>query len=318
MNEKKDIFVISDLHMGDSGPRDNFAVGDKEKQLDLFLDFVTKENGELIIVGDLFEFWQASLGKVLVKRRNLIDRLGDMGATFVVGNHDVDLEALIGSDILSHPFFRKMTVRFLRDIGKKKFMFMHGHEVDPYNKGDTPGWGRIAAIFAGIAEDKIGSPLLHEGLTSKKVLSKMPRRLAKALKWFMNLHLFSKRLTVETALLKVGSYFIAPVNWMKNQRYKKIIGGSLATPKRELTPAQNPGRAVEMLHLYKKDKIKEGYEIAIVGHTHKAGTFEDWYFNSGSWATGENNFLRISDDGKVGVFGWEDGKAIANGTVLSV
>ena len=107
MNEKKDIFVISDLHMGDGGPRDNFAAGDKEQQLDLFIDFVKKENGELIIVGDLFEFWQASLGKVLVMRRPLIDRLSNMGATFVIGNHDSDLEALIGSDILGPRFFKK-------------------------------------------------------------------------------------------------------------------------------------------------------------------------------------------------------------------
>ena len=27
------IYAISDLHMGDGGPRDNFAYGDREKQL---------------------------------------------------------------------------------------------------------------------------------------------------------------------------------------------------------------------------------------------------------------------------------------------
>lgn len=291
MNEKKDIFVISDLHMGDGGLRDNFAVGDKEKQLDLFLDFVTKENGELIIVGDLFEFWQASFGNVLVKRRNLIDRLGDMGATFVVGNHDVDLEALIGSDILSHPFFRKMTVRFLRDIGKKKFMFMHGHEVDPYNRGDVPGLGRIVAIFAGICEDINRSPVLRTGEHVENWLFKRFKKLEKM------------------------------YNCTRKKWERVVVGfkGFIAKGrKRRLTPAQSPKRAKEMLGRYRKDRADEGYNIAIVGHTHKVGRFEDWYFNSGSWAEKINNYIRITHDGDIGIFDWEDGQPIPNRTMLSV
>ena len=291
MNEKKDIFVISDLHMGDGGPRDNFAVGDKEKQLNLFLDFVKKKNGELIIVGDLFEFWQASLGKVLVKRRNSIDRLGDMGATFVVGNHDADLEALIGSDILAHRFFKKMSIRFDRKIGGKKFMFMHGHEVDPYNRGDVPGLGRIVAIFAGICEDINRSPVLGTGEP------------------------------VENWLLKRFKILEKMYNWMR-RKWERVVAGFkgfiAGGRKRRLTPAQSPKRAKEMLGRYRKDRAEGGYNIAIVGHTHKVGRFEDWYFNSGSWATGENNFLRISDDGKVEEFRWEDGQPIPNRTVLSV
>ena len=290
MSENKDIFVISDLHMGDCGPRDNFAVGDKEKQLDLFLDFVKEENGELIIVGDLFEFWQASLGKVLVMRRPLIDRLSNMGAIFVIGNHDSDLEALIGSDILGHRFFKKMSTRFMRRIGDKGFMFMHGHEVDPYNRGDVPGLGRIAAIFAGICEDINRSPVLGTGEPVENWLLKRFKPLEKLYNWI--------RRKWERAVFE----------------FKRCIAGGR---KRRLTPAQSPKRAKKMLQQYRKDRAEEGYSIAIVGHTHKVGRFEDWYFNSGSWATGENNFLRISDDGTVGVFDWENGKAIPNGTVLS-
>ncbi len=289
MSENKDIFVISDLHMGDGGPRDNFAVGDKEKQLNLFLDFVKTEEGELIIVGDLFEFWQASLGRVLVTRRNLIDRLGDMGATFVVGNHDIDLEALIGSDILAHRFFKKMSIRFERKIGERKFMFMHGHEVDPYNRGDVPGIARIAAIFAGICEDINRSPVLGTGEP------------------------------VENWLLKRFKPLEKLYNWLRRKWERVVVGFKVFIAggrKKRLTPAQSPKRAREMLGRYRKDKADEGYDIAIVGHTHKVGKFEDWYFNSGCWVEEANNFLRISDDGKVEVFDWEDGKAITNRTVL--
>jgi UDP-2,3-diacylglucosamine pyrophosphatase LpxH len=287
MNDNRDIFVISDLHMGDGGPRDNFAVGDKEEQLKLFLEFVKKESGELIIIGDLFEFWQASLGKVLVKRGDLIDRLADMGAIFVVGNHDCDLEALIGTDILCHRFFEKMSRRFVRTIGDKKFMFMHGHEVDAYNKGDTPGWGRMAAIFAGICEDINRSPLLDTGETVENWLRKIFRPVEKLFKRIIRL-------------------FIQVWNFI---RMRFIIGRN--------TPALNPRLAKKMLHLYKEDKIKEGYDVAVVGHTHKVGKFEDWYFNSGCWVEDVNNFVRISQAGKVEIFDWRFGKAIINQTELS-
>jgi len=287
MSAAKDIFVISDLHMGDGGPRDNFAVGDKEKQLNLFLDFVEKENGELIISGDLFEFWQVSIGKVLTKWLKLIDRFAAMDVTYVVGNHDIDLEALIGTSILAHPLFKKMSRRFVREIGGKKFMFMHGHEADPYNKGDTPGWGQILTILAGIVEDVNGSPLLDTGGT------------------------------VEDALLNVSMLLIKAWNWLVNLRYKKAIGGRAPSPrKRELTPSQNPERAQKLLDDYKKDKETEGYDIAIVGHTHRVGRFEDWYYNSGCWVKETNSFLRISLDGQVKVFDWKDGQAIPNDTVL--
>ena len=52
---------------------------------------------------------------------------------------------------------------FEREIGGKRFKFMHGHEVDPVNSGDTPGKGRICCIVAGMHEDKNGSPVLPDG-----------------------------------------------------------------------------------------------------------------------------------------------------------
>jgi len=59
-----------------------------------------------------------------------------------------------------------------------------------------------------------------------------------------------------------------------------------------------------MLERYGEDRTKDLYDVAIVGHTHRAGTFEDWYFNSGSWTGSHRNFLRISPDGNVAVFDW--------------
>ena len=60
-----------------------------------------------------------------------------------------------------------------------------------------------------------------------------------------------------------------------------------------------------MLARYYEDKKNDLYDVAIVGHTHKAGQFENWYFNSGSWTGKTNNYLRIQPDGEVRAFDWD-------------
>jgi UDP-2,3-diacylglucosamine pyrophosphatase LpxH len=54
--------------IGDGGPRDNFGHegSNRPQQLTRFLDYVSEQNGELIVVGDLLEFWQANFSKVIV------------------------------------------------------------------------------------------------------------------------------------------------------------------------------------------------------------------------------------------------------------
>ena len=115
---------------------------------------------ELFILGDLFEFWQANIGKVLMHQKDLIERLSEMQAVYVVGNHDADFEDLVGTGFLAHPFFERMSGPFERTISGQRFKFMHGHELDPFNRDGTPRWGRILAILGGILEDRKGSPLL--------------------------------------------------------------------------------------------------------------------------------------------------------------
>lgn len=286
MPTNRSIFVVSDLHLGDGGARDNFTVGNREGQFRLFLDHVAGQQGELIINGDMFEFWQVSLGSALVKRQALLDRLAKMKATYVVGNHDADLAAFIGTGVICHPFFERMCRPFERTVNDCRMKFMHGHEVDPFNSGDVPGWGRILTILAGIFEDRNGSPLLSSGETVEEVLNEFGE-----------------------ALLGLWKLMLARVA-------RRTDGAALPDPKNELTPAQNPSRIEGMLDKYKRDKEANGYDVAIVGHTHQPGRRGDWYFNSGSWATEKNSFLLIDASGKVEVFDWMDGRAVPNPAVL--
>ena len=285
MDAASDIFVISDLHIGDGGPRDNFghAHSTRPEQLVAFLDYVEHEKGELIILGDLLEFWQSSLSKVIVHNLPLLDRFAELEATYVLGNHDADLLHFVGKSLLAHPLFASMTGPIERTIAGKRFKFIHGHEVDPFNAGDTPSWGRMMAIFAGICEDKVGSPMLGND-------------------------------PLESLLTRIGEWLLKKVA----NGYAAAKGTITKSAKQELTPAQNAERAAEMLSMYAADREAEGYEVLIAGHTHQPGQMDGWYFNTGSWATTDNNFARITPSGDVRLFDWIDGKPVANDNILSL
>ena len=277
MSAERDIIVVSDLHIGDGGPRDNFSVDSKAHKFDLFLDYVADCEAELFVLGDLFEFWQANISRVLVHRMPLIDRLAKMEAIYVIGNHDADFEHLIGTGILGHPFFERMSGPFERVIANKRFKFMHGHELDPFNRDGTPRWGRILAILGGILEDRKGSPLLSAGGFTEKSLLKVSRIFMWI--WNNSVNLFEK-----------------------SEKHEKAH--SMAE---SLTPAQDPAKIKGILSLYHSNKLKEGYDYLVTGHTHRAGLFQDWYCNSGCWVGLRTNFLRIRTDGHIDLCEWKDG-----------
>lgn len=271
---ERSIYVVSDLHIGDGGPRDNFAVDDKIGIFNRFLDLVEQDNGQLYILGDLFEFWQSNISRVVRTRMDLIDRLGRMEAVYIVGNHDADFEDFIGTGLLNHPLFANMTAPFEQTIGRRRFKFMHGHEVDPMHRDGTPRWGRILSIVAGIIEDRKGSPLLSAGGTTEK------------------------------SLLRLGRSFL----WMYNNSINLLEKSEKHEPahsvSESLTPAQDPHKTRGILRLYRQDRAKYGYDMLVTGHTHRGGTYHDWYANSGCWVGLRNSFLRIDPDGSLHFFEW--------------
>jgi len=156
------IFCVSDLHLCDRGYRDNFAVEGREARFHKFLDFVEAEGGQLYILGDLFDWWQANLSKSMRVYRNLLARLahmGPVGALWIAGNHDNSLTDFIGSEIkLRGIELPAMSKAFEATIGGRRFAFLHGHESDPYCCDLNPGTGEITAIISGLFEDRNRGP----------------------------------------------------------------------------------------------------------------------------------------------------------------
>ncbi len=158
------IFAISDLHLCDRGPRDNFAFENREERFNNFLGMVEAAGGRLLILGDLFDWWKVPVGSAVNAYLPLADRLAGMGATWIIGNHDNALGPLIGSKLmLDHPLFQRSCQPFEEEIGGRRFAFLHGHEADPYCCNLNPGAGEITAIISGMLEDRNRSPFTPKG-----------------------------------------------------------------------------------------------------------------------------------------------------------
>jgi len=279
------IYVVSDLHLGDGGPRDNFAFmsnGAREAEFISFLDFVEEQHGRLIITGDLFELWQSNISLVLTLRERLLDRLAKMGAIYVLGNHDADLFYFCSEHHcpwLGHPFFKTMRTKHTERVGDKLIHFIHGHEVDHYCAGDNPGLGRIAAIYSGLREDRNGSPLLNKYKTVEARSIGRLERLSNFFRW---------------------------------------LGGK---PNR--TRAMNQGLR-EYLRETIGFLTSGEYDVLVSGHTHRAGQLFSGkgtmlpIYNAGTWAESTCSFVAINPCGVVGIFDWINDQPVPNNTLIRI
>ena len=247
-------FCISDTHLADRGPRDNFMVGDRLESLYRFLGYVKRQDGRLLILGDLFEWWQVSIGTSVKAYLPLLDRLAAMEARWVFGNHDSALSRLEGySDLMpQHFLFRNATGPFCESIGGRKFLFMHGHEADPYCRDENPGIGHLTAILSGRHEDRNRSPIDRNGRI------------------------------IEDSL--VGFLEGAVTVW------------------RKLT--FRPSRLAELIDGVEEYRRKRLADVVVYGHTHMPGRIGNYHYNCGTWASWENTFVRIADNGAVRVRLW--------------
>lgn len=278
--------MISDLHIGDSTKKDNLSVG-RERLLHLFLDYVDKNDGELIILGDFLELWKYRLSKIISKRRGLLDRLAGMDMTYIPGNHDADISDYMLGRLVPHKFLEKIRTPFVKQIGDTSFKFVHGHEVDPFIPEFLLNFGKIFGSLAGRFQIIPGQCILSNDAVSDACLE-MGEHLLNTWKWFAG--------KVGLAIREYYS-FIPPEHFNKMQR-------SVRTRK--------------MLIRYHRDLRKGLYDKAIVAHTHKAGSFDGWYHNCGSWTGTNHNYLIITPDGKVSIFDWSSDGPKTNKTKISI
>jgi UDP-2,3-diacylglucosamine pyrophosphatase LpxH len=110
---------ISDLHLGDKGKADDFRRN--EHALMEFLN--TLDDGQLVLVGDVFDLWENSLDDIIRAYGGLIDLLFRKACAYVAGNHDMAMMHY-GS------WHKRQPVEKLIINGT---LVMHGHQFDEMN-----------------------------------------------------------------------------------------------------------------------------------------------------------------------------------------
>jgi UDP-2,3-diacylglucosamine pyrophosphatase LpxH len=118
-------FFVSDLHMGDGSGSDDF---NRQLEFMLFLDKVNTVGGTLVLIGDIYELWQARLCKIYWAHRLVIQTLHNMEIDgriiFIHGNHDY------------LPFHRYWLEYFEDSL--YDFVAYHGHQHDVFNRFGNP------------------------------------------------------------------------------------------------------------------------------------------------------------------------------------
>ncbi len=286
IHQNREVFVISDLHIGDRSPKDNLGQARREEQFNDFLDYVEFRKGQLVIVGDFFELLRYPAERILTERGPLLDRLARMETRYVLGNHDEAAMELACPNQPAHPFFERTSKAFTQTIGDKRFKFMHGHEVDPLITPGVQHLGRLLGAFSTLLEFRAGTCLLS------------------------NDHVTDALLETGEHLLRLWYKLMATLN-------KAACECCSLMPSEQIKFMRRRIRTQRMIARYHEDKQQCAYDVAIVGHTHKAGVYGDWYFNSGSWTGKTNNFLEISPAGEVTVFDWNWHGPQKNDTILA-
>ncbi|MBS3734744.1 MAG: UDP-2,3-diacylglucosamine diphosphatase [Phycisphaerae bacterium] len=253
------VYVVSDLHLGDGTAKDNFLP--YRRRFERFLDGIAPD-AQLVLAGDVFEFWQCQHGAIVREYLPLLRRLVDMDAIFIVGNHDIDLLGFV--DL---PLGDRLTALLCEDLplerGGRTIRIYHGHEFDTYN--DPKRWlflGRVMTILAGQAEIHFGPEI--GGQPTEALLSKLWNRVR-----------------------KLGRVLWFPLLWLY-RCFRKTPAESQRKRKKHL------GRVLK----FKRDHPE--IDVIVAGHTHEAGTCGDWYVNTGSWQSADGAaYAVIAADGSV-------------------
>jgi len=120
------IIAVSDLHLGTE-------MCNKDEFMRFLRDPMWDDSVELVLCGDIFDFWRRSIVDVLIENSDVINELqymyDELGVriTFIAGNHDWIIRTV------KHPCFKFRVFYQVEDDGVK-YTFIHGWESDPIQR----------------------------------------------------------------------------------------------------------------------------------------------------------------------------------------
>lgn len=126
--------IISDIHLGDGGGADDFS--HNGKTLTNALNHYNKNGYNLILLGDIEEFWQFDLSKIVTQYKKTVYKaiqdFGDERVYRVFGNHDMEWHSL-PDPIRKHPARYGPATEAIKMKDKEgtiRMLLVHGHQGD--------------------------------------------------------------------------------------------------------------------------------------------------------------------------------------------
>jgi UDP-2,3-diacylglucosamine pyrophosphatase LpxH len=166
------IIVVSDIHLGIK-PNDI-----KERRFHSFLihlrENLLTQGDELVLLGDIFDFWRRDLTEVLLQSEGIIEKLLALNRKgvklhYVVGNHDYYINKISEQvDVMFETVGKSLILSDGSGPQSAKFLFMHGYQLEvmtnPYLK-DLYIYEQTAEIFCRTAG--ITATLFRDTMLSK-------------------------------------------------------------------------------------------------------------------------------------------------------
>jgi UDP-2,3-diacylglucosamine pyrophosphatase LpxH len=135
------IIAVSDVHLCEHA--DDKSAKEDDIQFSNFLDHIKahqlKDGGDLVLVGDIVDYWRRGFAKPILESAGIISKLRDFDGRvkkyYVVGNHDYYSWNLSG--LIKDWFpFEKVDKHIRLAYGGKAFFFIHGYQmkmsINPY------------------------------------------------------------------------------------------------------------------------------------------------------------------------------------------
>lgn len=161
------VYFIADVHLEGND-------ADKRSLFLSFLEMVQQRQGNLYILGDLFDYW-ANNRRVLKDNKTVLDALGELSRQgsrvgFLIGNRDL----LLGEKVLSRYGIDALGESRVIDLQGKSILLTHGHLLctddvtfQKYRKRMWPLYRILDALLPGCIENALARLFIQR---SKQVI----------------------------------------------------------------------------------------------------------------------------------------------------
>jgi UDP-2,3-diacylglucosamine pyrophosphatase LpxH len=323
LGSHEEAVVFSDTHFGLNYGGEELSL---HEELSNFLEWLSSDGGPslLVLLGDIFEFWSASLRDVFLDAFNplrLIARLNS-SVVFVSGNHDRIPSRIHFPGSRWAGEFHTTPDILLLDIDGRKVLLFHGHQLDSLFIAVKGLW-RVQSYVYLFSEMLFALPgpleWFFAGLATLTVL--------------LLLFLFqATSLLMEATIILASIILFSPLIillWRDLQ--DKVWYGIVQKIGPKLFKSRLRGKSIESLAvskpLRKLVSFLESYpeigrvDLVIFGHTHVPGYLVSngkVFINTGSWVRNsydsdngvENKTYARIGGGKVRLCRWDDKEVV--------